>query len=260
MGRVDILQKINIIYKNKDFLVLEKPAGLLVHPVKCRKAAISPEAKLFNRVNPNKYQKTSTLTDWLIKHCPEIKNIGQLERPGIVHRLDKDVSGLMVAAKTREMYNSLINQFQKGRVKKEYIALVWGSPPKEKDSIETPIGRTKKGKLVVVNSRKKLKFEKPALTEYKIVERFKDYALLRVRPFTGRTHQIRLHLKSIGCPVVGDKRYIKTKKHKNIKTKFELDRIFLHASYLGFYVLDNKWQEFRSELPIKLKQFLNTIK
>lgn len=235
---VDILDKINIIHIDRDFLILDKPAGLLVHPTK--------------------YQKANTVVDWLAKNYPEVKKVGQQDRPGIVHRLDKDVSGLMVVARTQEMYDSLIFQFKQGKVKKEYIALVHGRPPEERGSIETPIGRTKKGKLVAVISRKKLKFEKPAFTEYKIIKRFKDYTLAQARPVTGRTHQIRLHLKSIGCPIVGDTRYIKTREHKNIKTS-GITRIFLHASYLGFYNLNNQWREFKSKLPKELKSFLNKL-
>lgn len=237
MNNLDILNKINILYKGRDFLILEKPAGILAHPTK--------------------YQKTNTLVDWLVKKYPEIKNIGQPKRPGIVHRLDKDVSGLMVIALTNEMYDFLINQFQKGKVKKQYIALVYEKPPETHGFIETPIGRTKKGKLVAVTSRKKLKFEKPAFTKYHVIKKFKDHSLVRVRPVTGRTHQIRLHLKSIGCPIVGDKKY--GPKHPSTQVPKCPTRIFLHASYLGFYNLENQWQEFKSKLPQKLKQFLNTL-
>lgn len=244
---VDILPKINIIQDNKDFLVIEKPSGLLIHQ--------------------DQYQKDKTLVDWLLKHYPEIKDVGDQERPGIVHRLDKDVSGLMVIARTREMFYSLIEQFKNNRIKKEYLALVYGSPPQKTGLIDLPIGRTKKGKLVAVKYRKKIKMEKLALTEYEVIRRFvsSDFTLLKVRPLTGRTHQIRIHLQSIGCPIIGDERYAKIKNQKFLpvrragKIKINLDRIFLHASYLGFYDLKNQWQEFKSKMPKELKDFLTPL-
>ena len=131
---VDILLKPNILYESEDFLVIEKPAGLLVHPTK--------------------YEKANTMTHWLLKHYPEVKNIGQKTRPGIVHRLDKDVSGLMLVAKTQKIYEHLVKQFSASKVKKEYLALVYGRPRDVKGTINFPIARTKKGKLVVVRSRK----------------------------------------------------------------------------------------------------------
>lgn len=242
--------KINIIYQDEDFLVIEKPAGLLVHPTK--------------------YQKGNTLVDWLLENFPKIKNVGQKNRPGVVHRLDKDVSGLMVVAKAQEMYEHLVRQFSENKVKKEYLALVYGQPPEEKGMIELPIGRTKKGKLVAVKYRKGIKMEKPAITEYEVINKFpisnfqflnkfkiqnlqfQKFTLLKIRPLTGRTHQIRIHLASIDCPIVGDKQYL-PKHLRNQITKY-LNRIFLHASYLGFYDLGGKWREFKSDLPEELKK------
>ncbi len=225
--------KLNKIHEDKDFLIIDKPSGLLVQPTK--------------------YKKKNTLVDWLIKNYPEIKNIGQPDRPGIVHRLDKDVSGLMVIAKTQNAYNHLIKGFQNGRVKKKYLALVYGRPSQERRFIDLPIGRTKTGKLVVVKSKKKIKFEKPALTKYQILKNLKNFSLLEVETLTGRTHQIRLHLKSIGCPIAGD---VHAKvENKKLKIKNNLGRIFLHASFLGFYDLSGQWREFKSELPEELKNY-----
>jgi len=236
---IDILLKPNIIYKDNDFLVIEKPAGLLVHPTK--------------------YQEENTLVDWLLEEFPEIKDVGGKERPGIVHRLDREVSGLMAVAKTQAAYEHLVKQFTQNQIKKEYTALVHGQPPREKGTIDLPIGRTKKGKLVVVQSRKKIKLEKPAITEYEIIKKFSifnfQFSLLKVRPLTGRTHQIRIHLKSIGCPIVGDLKYLP--KHLRNQETDKLNRIFLHASYLGFYDLNGHWREFKSELPVELTNFLN---
>ena len=235
---IDILTKINILYENKEFLVINKPAGLLAHSTK--------------------YQKIDTLSDWLIEFYPEIKMIGNKDRPGIVHRLDKEVSGIMVIAKILEMYQHLIGEFKNRKIKKEYIALVYGSPSEERGEINLPLGRTKKGKIVAVTYRRKIKHEKQALTKYKIIQRFENFTLLQVLPLTGRTHQIRVHLKAIGCPIVGDQRYGKLK-NKKIEINKELNRIFLHASYLGFYDFKKQWQEFSSDLPIDLKKFLNKI-
>jgi 23S rRNA pseudouridine1911/1915/1917 synthase len=228
--------KLEIIYEDNNFLVINKPAGLLVQPTK--------------------FQKKETLIDLLLKNYPEIKNVGQKERPGIVHRLDKDVSGLMVIAKNQKAFNHLIQQFKENKIKKEYIALVFGSLQKEKGLIDLPIGRTKKGKLVAIKYKKKIKFEKPALTEYEVIKKYQEFTLLKVKPLTGRTHQIRLHLKSINHPIVGDKKY----SFKNLKSKVNLDRIFLHANYLGFLDLEGKYLEFKIDLPTELIKFLENLK
>jgi len=239
--------KLKVIYEDNNFLVIDKPSGLLVHPTK--------------------YEKKNTLIDWLLDKYPEIKNVGlsaealakagQKDRPGIVHRLDKDVSGLMVIAKTQLTYEHLIKEFGRGKVKKKYLALVYGRPPAERGIIDLPIGRTRKGILVAIRSRKKIKFEKPALTKYRVLRVFKNFSLLEVETLTGRIHQIRLHLKSIGCPILGDA----PRKFEIRNPKFEInsDRIFLHASYLGFYDPDGLWREFRSELPEELKRFIENL-
>ena len=256
--------KLNILAKDDNFLIVNKPAGLLVHPVKCHSVAISPRAKLFNRVNPDKYSTEQTLVDILLKHYPKIKKVGQSGRDGIVHRLDKDVSGLMIVAQTEEMYQSLVKQFKENKIKKEYLALVYGQPLENKGIIDLPLGRNKKGKIIALTypplrqaGKKHIKQEKTAITEYEIKEKFdhfQQFSLLEISLLTGRTHQIRVHLRSIGCPIVGDQKY--KLRDKKLKSPLGLNRIFLHASCLGFYNLQNKWQEFRSELPKELKEFL----
>lgn len=235
---IDILGKNNIIYKDQDFLVLEKPSGILVQPTK--------------------YQEEDTLVDWLIKEFPSIQGAGDSDRPGIVHRLDMDVSGLMVIALNQKMYDYLVEQFKSGKVNKEYSALVVGNVKNQSGEIDLPIGRTKKGKLVAVQSEKKIKFSKQAFTEYQVIKRFQDFTLLKVKIWTGRTHQIRLHLKSIGRPIIGD--FVHSKKQKENKLIQELTRPFLHASYLGFNDLKANFREFKSDLPKELKTFLNRIK
>ena len=231
---IDKFLKLDIIFKHRDWLVINKPAGILTHP--------------------DQYSQGKTLVDLLLAEYPEIKNIGEAGRPGLVHRLDKDVSGLMVIARTQRFFDHIIAQFKNDQVKKEYLALVYGQPPSEEGKIDLPLARTGTGKIVAVAYHGQLKNEKLAVTEYQIIEKFKKYTLLRVHPLTGRTNQIRVHLRAINCPIVGDKIYGFKDKHD------DLGRIFLHAAYLGFYDLDNQWQEFRSDLPEELISFLAKIK
>jgi len=211
-----------IVYEDNDFLVINKPANLLVQPTK--------------------YQKENTLIDYLKEYYPKLKEVGESLRPGLVHRLDKDVSGLMVIAKTKESYTSLISQFKNHQVKKVYLGLVSGHPPEEKGLINFPLARTKNGKIVAVRYEGKIKMKKEAETKYKVINKFKKYSLLKIEPSTGRTNQIKVHLKAIGCPLV------------------EVgNRVFLHAACLGFHDLKNKWQEFESVLPAELKDFLSAL-
>lgn len=232
MANFDI--KIKVIFENDEYLVIDKPAGLLVQPTT--------------------HQRENTLVEWLVNKYPEIVNIGQQDRPGIVHRLDKDVSGLMVIAKTQGSYQNLVGQFKNSRVKKEYSAIVYGLPSLQKGTINLPVGRTKKGKLIAIKYRKGVKLEKSAVTEYEVVKSFNNFSLLKIKPLTGRTHQIRIHLRETGCPIVGDQEH--GIKNKELKIKNGPTRIFLHASYLGFYDLSGQWQECKSELPKEMSEFI----
>ncbi|OQX71123.1 hypothetical protein B6D52_02595 [Candidatus Parcubacteria bacterium 4484_255] len=277
-SRIDIWHKINIIYKDNDFLIIEKPSGLIVHPVRVSKKKLRSLSLLkkldplkgnehisySNGVHPDRYQKENTLIDWILTNYPEIREVGEVGRQGLVHRLDKDVSGLMVVARNKAAYQCLVGQFKNHKVKKEYLALVFGTIFPFKGVINFSIARNKKGKLVAFDSRNtpvsgKVKDIKPAITEYKIINKFQDFALFRLKLLTGRTHQIRLHLKAMGCPIVGDKKY-SIKQFNNLTIKQEIDRIFLHACYLGFYDLQNKWREFESQLPKELQDFLEILK
>lgn len=228
--------KLEIIFKNPDFLIVNKPAGIPVHPIK------SLEEK--------------TLINLILPFYPEIKNIGDSKtiklRPGIVHRLDEDVSGLMIIARTQKMFDHLKKEFAERRVKKEYLALVHGQLKENKKIITLPLIKIK-GKTIPAKSVPIEKI-KESWTEYEVLKKFKNFSLVKVKTKTGRTHQIRVHFKSIGHPIVGDEKY-KIKRQKVIPLK----RIFLHAFKLGFYDLKGYWQEFQIDLPEELQNFLQKI-
>jgi len=237
-----------IIHETPDFLVLEKPAGLLVHPT----------AK----------GETDTLVDWLLQKYPAIKNVGEQNyRQGIIHRLDKDVSGIMVVAKTQTAYLHLKEQFKNRLVKKEYLALVYGHLTQREGEIDLPIGRSKEGQFVAHPRRGKDKFQnqdKVAKTKYKVLEYIKDYTLLSIQILTGRTHQIRAHLCAIGHPILGDLIYQPKKPFFHfLRRKIKVvdpGRILLHSQKIGFYNLDSRWVEFTSPIPEELASFLNNQK
>ena len=179
--------KLKTVFKSADFVILEKPAGLLVHP--------------------DQHHQEKTLVDLILEEYPEVKTIGDPARPGIVHRLDKNVSGLMVVACSQKFYEYVIQQFTEDKVKKEYLALVYGRPDSSVGKIDLPLARTKDGKIVAVQYHGKIKNQKEAITEYEIIKNYSPYSLLKVRPLTGRTNQIRVHLRAINCPIVGDRVY-----------------------------------------------------
>jgi 23S rRNA pseudouridine1911/1915/1917 synthase len=227
-----------ILAQTKDYLILEKPAGLLVHPTD--------------------RNETNTLADWLRTEFPQVKKVGdEPMRPGIVHRLDKDVSGLMVVALNNDAFDFIKKQFQDRTVKKEYLALVHGSMRANSGEIDTPIERSKETGLMKAN--KMAEVSKTAITIYNVEKKFVNYTLLRLQIKTGRTHQIRTHLYSIGHSIVGDSLY-RTKDLRKKKKTIENLRIFLHAAYLEFTDLENNRQKYSSSLPSLLKDFLNTIK
>ena len=227
--------KLNIIFENDNFLIIDKPAGLIVHP---SSTAIS-----------------KTLVNGLLAYHPEISGVGEDElRPGIVHRLDRDVSGVMVVAKNQKTFLFLKDQFKKRKVKKEYTALVHGVINKHEGEINLKIGRSKVGGLMSTGGEK----HKDAKTLFWVLDRFKNYSLLKVKILTGRTHQIRVHLRSMERPVVGDRVYF-LKKYSKFKD-FDLDRVFLHSHKLGFYDLDGEWVEFISNLPRELSTIIKELK
>ncbi|MFH1838642.1 MAG: RluA family pseudouridine synthase [Candidatus Kuenenbacteria bacterium] len=243
---------LDIIFENENFLVINKPAGLIVHPTT--------------------FKEENTLVNFLIEYCPQIKNVGDDKelRPGIVHRLDKDVSGLMVIAKTQEAFDYLKKQFKKRKVKKEYYALVYGEVKEEKGIIDLAIGfskRKSKIKMTVFSQNK----SKSAITKYEVLQKIANFTpsntskgnltgftLLKVKIKTGRTHQIRAHLNFIGHPILGDRIYRNKGLERKIKN-IKLDRIFLHSFKLGFYDLENKWIEFEKQMPEELNEIIKIL-
>ncbi len=222
-----------IVFENEEFIILDKPAGLLAHE--------------------SEGSRAPAVTDFLLAHYPPIAKIGEdPSRPGIMHRLDKDVSGLMVVAKTQDAFDTLKKQFQQRKVKKTYIALAHGEFSKSHDVIDFPIERTVGGKMA---ARPKGAEGKKAVTEFEVIQTFHHYTLLRLKLMTGRTHQIRVHLFAYGNPLVGDTLY----RRKKVKPE-PLGRVFLHAAELGFSDTGGEWHEFSSPLPPKLKEFLKTLK
>jgi 23S rRNA pseudouridine1911/1915/1917 synthase len=219
---------LTIIYEDEDMLVIDKPAGLTVHP-----APGHPSHTLVNAV---------------LAHCPGLAMSNELMRPGIVHRLDKDTSGLMVIAKNDFAREYLAAQFKSRTVTKGYLVLVRGRLSPEQGIIEAPIGRDphSRRRMAIVEAGKE------ASTRYQVRKYLDSYTLVEVTPLTGRTHQIRIHLSAIGCPVVGDPIY-------GIKSA-HLSRQFVHAYRLGFRLPSTKqYQEFTSPLPMDLEQALGYL-
>jgi len=251
---------LKVLYNDHGLLIIDKPAGLTVHP--------------------GAGFKGETLASALLYQFKDIKLIGEEHRPGIVHRLDKDTSGVILVATTQEMYEHLKDAFAERKIKKEYIALVYGKVKKQHGFIETPIGQSKTDfrKQTVKNP----KTAKEAVTEYKVleyltspspssdttpfslddkwgtparrgIEPVDSYTLLLIKLHTGRTHQIRVHLPSIGHPIVGDELYGPKKK------KLNLHRQFLHAKKIEVRLPDKTWIETESELPDDLKEVLISL-
>lgn len=219
---------LEILYKDEYLVVVNKPSGMVVHP--------------------GTGNERGTLVNALLYHFPELKKVGPEERPGIVHRLDKETSGVIVVAKTLNAYKALQQQFKRREVEKVYSGLVWGRMPEREGILDWPIGRHyKHGERISVKTDK----PRSAETHYSVQEELSDFTLLEIRPVTGRTHQIRVHLAASGHPVVGDSRYGRR------KSKIKCPRLFLHASSLSFIHPDKDEKvAFTSPLPGDLKKFL----
>lgn len=227
---------LDILYEDHDLVVVNKPPGLVVHP------AVG--------------NWTGTLVNALLHHCRDLVGVGGELRPGIVHRLDKDTSGVMVVAKNDSALQGLVDQFKAGAVKKEYAALVRGVPRPPNSRIETLIGRSRQ-------DRKKMSAQPPrgriAVTHYEVAEAFADVAAhVAVRIETGRTHQIRVHMAHIGHPVLGDTVYGRNKPLDNLGTP---DRQMLHAKRLAFtHPGEGKALAFEAPLPDDIQEWLNRLR
>ena len=220
---------VTIIYQDNDIIVVDKPAGLTVHPA------------------PG--HPSGTLVNALLAMCPDLQGIAGTLRPGIVHRLDKDTSGLLVVAKNDRAMRALQQQLAERQVHKTYLALVHGVPKPREGQIEAPIGRNPRNrkKMAVVEDGRE------STTRYRIREELPGHALLEVEPVTGRTHQIRVHLAAIGHPILGDSVYGRPSPL--------LDRQFLHAWKLAFGMpLGGRLVEFESPLPADLRAVLEHLR
>lgn len=224
---------LNIVFENDDLIVVNKPAGMVVHP-----AAGHP---------------SGTLVNAMLGYDPDIEGIGGEERPGVVHRLDKETSGLILLAKNERAHRWLQDQFRLRKVDKTYLALVDGKPPTPTGRVESFIGRDpshRKRMAIVSESR-----GRQAISEYKTLESFSKHSLLEFHPLTGRTHQIRLHCEFLGCPIVGDEVYGKK------KPSLEIERHFLHAFRLKISLPGEKDQRiFEAPLPEELVDVLDKVR
>jgi len=222
---------LDIVYEDDDILIINKLPDMVVHP--------------------DQTHLNNTLVNALLNYFPAIKNVGDPDRPGIVHRLDKDTSGLIICAKNNEAYKYLVAAFKKRQITKKYYALVFGKVKDRAGIIAYSLGKSQGKELKMATVP-----DKEALTKFEVAGRYKkeeqDYTLLEVSPKTGRTHQIRVHLAKIGHPIVGDIKY-GFKKYKNISAP---DRQFLHAFYLKFKLPSGQDKSFEIDLPEDLDSFL----
>jgi 23S rRNA pseudouridine1911/1915/1917 synthase len=228
---------LEIVYEDAHLLVVNKPAGMVVHPA------------------PGNF--AGTLVHALLHHCRDLTGIGGKERPGLVHRLDKETSGLLVVAKTESAHKALSAQFKAHTVTRCYLALVHGIPKASRGTIELAIGRD-------LRDRKKIspRTTRPrrAITRYEILDRYGEFGLLAVRPQTGRTHQIRVHLSHLGHPVVGDKVY-GSKKKTDSEDELCIHRQMLHAQQLGFdHPVTGQRMEYSASLPLDMETVVSRLK
>ncbi len=228
--------KPRIIKQTDDYLIINKPHGLLVHPTDKK--------------------ETNTLANWLLEKFPDLIHVGDdPRRPGIVHRLDREVSGLMIIALNQKFFEIIKKQFQERTIIKEYTALAHGNIINNEGEVITPLERDNEtGLMKALPAGEGLN----AHTTYEVIKRYPNYTLIKVQIKTGRMHQIRAHLYSIGHSIVGDKLY-QTKDLRKKKKIVNL-RIFLHASSLKFQDARGQWQSYQSKLPIELEKFLAELK
>jgi 23S rRNA pseudouridine1911/1915/1917 synthase len=221
---------LDITYEDSDVVVVNKPKGMVVHPA------------------PGHY--SGTMVNGLMYHCKDLSGINGVLRPGIVHRIDKDTSGLLMVAKNNLAHEHLVNQLVEKTVTRKYTAVVHGLIPHEYGTIDAPIGLDPKDRqsMTVVDNGKN------AVTHFKVLERFKDFTLVQCELETGRTHQIRVHMKYIGYPLAGDPKY-------GPRKTLSLNGQALHAGVLGFnHPRTNEYMEFEAEPPQEFKELLSQLK
>lgn len=212
--------KLDVVYEDEDVIVVNKARGMVVHPAAGH--------------------TSGTLVNALLYHCDDLSGINGVKRPGIVHRIDKDTTGLLMVAKNDVAHESLASQLKDRKIKREYIALVHGEVAHELGTIEAPIGRD-------TNDRQRMtvtdKNAKEAITHFRLLERYKDFTLVECKLETGRTHQIRVHMRYIGHPLAGDPKY-------GPRRTIQLNGQALHAATLGFFhPRTDEWLEFEAPLP-----------
>lgn len=222
---------LDVLYSDDHLAIIDKPSGMVIHP--------------------GAGKSHHTLINTLLHHFPDIKEVGPEERPGIVHRLDKETSGVMVVARSLKAYEQLQQQFRKREVEKTYLGLIRGRVPEKEGKISWPIGRhVKHGERISVKTKK----PREAETYYSVQKEYEEFSLLEIKPLTGRTHQIRVHMAASGHPLAGDTRYGRR------KSKPSIPRLFLHASRLSFIHPETQEKvEFSSPLPSGLKKFLDKL-
>lgn len=234
-----------VLEENEHFVVVDKPSGLMVHT--------------------DGRTEEPTLVDWIREHFPEIEEVGEtqtlqsgetVQRPGIVHRLDRDTSGVMIIAKTQEMYEHLKRQFQEHKVEKEYRALVHGVVKDDEVTIDRAIGRSASDPRKRSAQRGATGKLREAVTDLQVVERFDNVTYVAAFPRTGRTHQIRVHLKAIHHPILCDPLY----SFKDTPCPTEIGRLALHAYKISFSDLKGNTETVASGAPERFEKFLYTLR
>ncbi|MCA1062302.1 RluA family pseudouridine synthase [Rossellomorea sp. AcN35-11] len=220
---------LDIAYEDGDVIVVNKPKGMVVHPA------------------PGHY--SGTMVNGLMHHCKDLSGINGVLRPGIVHRIDKDTSGLLMVAKNDMAHEHLVNQLVNKSVTRKYTAIVHGLIPHEYGTIDAPIGRDPKDRqsMAVVDNGKQ------AVTHFRVLDRYKDFTLVECELETGRTHQIRVHMKYIGFPLAGDPKY-------GPRKTLSIEGQALHAGVLGFiHPRTEEYMEFKAELPPEFTELVNQL-
>jgi 23S rRNA pseudouridine1911/1915/1917 synthase len=228
---------LDIVYEDDDLMVIDKPPGMVVHPAAGH--------------------RSGTLVNAVLAHAPGMAGVGGERRPGIVHRLDKDTSGLIVVAKNDTTHRLLQAQFKQRTVEKRYLALVCGAPPSPTGRVEAAIGRDRKHRKRMAVFPSDSGKGRAATSTYRTMQSFRGYTLVEVRPLTGRTHQVRVHMAFLGCPLAGDALYGGRRSGRALAG---LGRQFLHAAGLKLALPGGAVREFGSPLPADLERAIAQLR